>query len=195
MSRSTSIRMGMIGQVTAGASSEGRHALAGPVVPAMPNVHSHAFQRAIAGRTGRKSRRTGRQLLDVAPGDVCVPRSCRCGFVRGDRRAGVRRDDEGRLHGRRRVPLRPPRRGRQAVRRPGRARVAHRVGRADRRARAHAAAGVLRACGLRRHRRHRGPAPVRAHALYVHAPRRSPARARGRAHTTSWASRRTACAR
>jgi len=29
--------------------------LAGPVVPAMPNVHSHAFQRALAGRTGRPS--------------------------------------------------------------------------------------------------------------------------------------------
>jgi len=26
--------------------------LAGPVVPAMANVHSHAFQRALAGRTG-----------------------------------------------------------------------------------------------------------------------------------------------
>jgi formimidoylglutamate deiminase len=26
--------------------------LAGPVIPAMPNLHSHAFQRAIAGRTG-----------------------------------------------------------------------------------------------------------------------------------------------
>ena len=29
--------------------------LAGPVVPAMPNLHSHAFQRAIAGRTGTPS--------------------------------------------------------------------------------------------------------------------------------------------
>jgi formimidoylglutamate deiminase len=29
--------------------------LTGPVVPAMPNVHSHAFQRALAGRTGRPS--------------------------------------------------------------------------------------------------------------------------------------------
>jgi formimidoylglutamate deiminase len=28
---------------------------AGPVVPAMPNLHSHAFQRALAGRTGRTS--------------------------------------------------------------------------------------------------------------------------------------------
>jgi formimidoylglutamate deiminase len=29
--------------------------LAGPVIPAMPNLHSHAFQRAIAGRTGLPS--------------------------------------------------------------------------------------------------------------------------------------------
>ena len=29
--------------------------LAGPVIPAMPNLHSHAFQRAIAGRTGTAS--------------------------------------------------------------------------------------------------------------------------------------------
>jgi formimidoylglutamate deiminase len=29
--------------------------LKGPVIPAMPNVHSHAFQRAIAGRTGLAS--------------------------------------------------------------------------------------------------------------------------------------------
>jgi len=41
-------------------ASVGRHAgsagagerLKGPVVPAMPNLHSHAFQRALAGRTG-----------------------------------------------------------------------------------------------------------------------------------------------
>jgi formimidoylglutamate deiminase len=29
--------------------------LAGPAIPAMPNVHSHAFQRALAGRTGGAS--------------------------------------------------------------------------------------------------------------------------------------------
>ena len=34
-------------------SARRREALAGPVVPAMPNLHSHAFQRALAGRTGR----------------------------------------------------------------------------------------------------------------------------------------------
>ena len=30
-----------------------RERVAGPLIPAMPNLHSHAFQRAIAGRTGR----------------------------------------------------------------------------------------------------------------------------------------------
>ena len=29
--------------------------VAGPVIPAMPNLHSHSFQRALAGRTGRNS--------------------------------------------------------------------------------------------------------------------------------------------
>ena len=35
------------------AQSSDAERLAGPVVPAMPNLHSHAFQRALAGRTGR----------------------------------------------------------------------------------------------------------------------------------------------
>jgi formimidoylglutamate deiminase len=43
---------GMITAVTANAQPDGE-VLAGPVVPAMPNLHSHAFQRALAGRTGR----------------------------------------------------------------------------------------------------------------------------------------------
>lgn len=46
---------GTIRSATSGGSAAGAEALAGPVVPAMPNVHSHAFQRAIAGRTGRAS--------------------------------------------------------------------------------------------------------------------------------------------
>lgn len=63
---------GRIGRVEAG----GRHAaderLQGPVIPAMPNVHSHAFQRAIAGRTGMPSAkhddtfRTWRQAMWTA---------------------------------------------------------------------------------------------------------------------------------
>ena len=83
----------------------------------MPNLHSHAFQRAIAGRTGRVRRRR-RQLLDVAAGDVRVSRPRRRRRVRGDRRAGVRRDAEGGLHGGRRISLRASR-----SRRPSRTRI------------------------------------------------------------------------
>ena len=43
---------GIIASVKPGADAQDCVALAGPVVPAMPNVHSHAFQRALAGRTG-----------------------------------------------------------------------------------------------------------------------------------------------
>lgn len=41
--------------VAAGTSGDGADVAPGPVVPAMPNLHSHAFQRALAGRTGRAS--------------------------------------------------------------------------------------------------------------------------------------------
>jgi len=40
---------GRIAGVTPQAAPNGRTRLAGPVVPAMPNLHSHAFQRAMAG--------------------------------------------------------------------------------------------------------------------------------------------------
>ncbi len=43
------------GDVAQSAKQDQREQAAGPVVPAMPNLHSHAFQRAIAGRTGRAS--------------------------------------------------------------------------------------------------------------------------------------------
>ncbi|MEP7275201.1 MAG: formimidoylglutamate deiminase [Betaproteobacteria bacterium] len=46
---------GQIEHVAADSPGDGVEALAGPVVPAMPNLHSHAFQRALAGRTGRAS--------------------------------------------------------------------------------------------------------------------------------------------
>ena len=44
---------GTIENVSAGAQCNGAVRAAGPVLPGMPNLHSHAFQRAIAGRTGR----------------------------------------------------------------------------------------------------------------------------------------------
>ena len=46
---------GMIASVEPNADTTGMERTAGPVVPAMPNLHSHAFQRALAGRTGRTS--------------------------------------------------------------------------------------------------------------------------------------------
>jgi formimidoylglutamate deiminase len=46
---------GDLDSVTAGAGRDGAEVVSGPVVPAMPNLHSHAFQRALAGRTGRAS--------------------------------------------------------------------------------------------------------------------------------------------
>lgn len=46
---------GRIERIERGASDKAAERLAGPVVPAMPNLHSHAFQRAIAGRTGAPS--------------------------------------------------------------------------------------------------------------------------------------------
>jgi formimidoylglutamate deiminase len=44
---------GTIAAVSAGASPGDALRASGPVVPGMPNLHSHAFQRALAGRTGR----------------------------------------------------------------------------------------------------------------------------------------------
>lgn len=40
---------GMLTRVLADADSEGAELMNGPVVPGMPNLHSHAFQRAMAG--------------------------------------------------------------------------------------------------------------------------------------------------
>ena len=44
---------GALSDVRPGAASDGALALKGPVLPGMPNVHSHAFQRAMAGLTER----------------------------------------------------------------------------------------------------------------------------------------------
>jgi len=40
---------GMLTSVQANASADGAEKLAGPLLPGMPNLHSHAFQRAMAG--------------------------------------------------------------------------------------------------------------------------------------------------
>ncbi|MEO8675400.1 MAG: formimidoylglutamate deiminase [Casimicrobiaceae bacterium] len=46
---------GTIVGVTENARPDGAERVAGPLLPGMPNLHSHAFQRALAGRTGRGS--------------------------------------------------------------------------------------------------------------------------------------------
>ncbi len=46
---------GTIARVSPGAQSDGAERVPGPLLPGMPNLHSHAFQRALAGRTGRAS--------------------------------------------------------------------------------------------------------------------------------------------
>jgi formimidoylglutamate deiminase len=42
---------GSIAAVTAGAPADGAERVCGPLIPGMPNLHSHAFQRAMAGLT------------------------------------------------------------------------------------------------------------------------------------------------
>ena len=44
---------GWILRVSTGAPSDGMETARGPVVPGMPNLHSHAFQRAMAGLAER----------------------------------------------------------------------------------------------------------------------------------------------
>ena len=88
----------------------------GLTLPGFANAHSHAFHRALRGRTQRG---TGsfwtwrRQMYEVAatldPDALLPPRP-------GD----VRRDGAGRHQRRRRVPLPPPRPGRPPLRRPER---------------------------------------------------------------------------
>ena len=123
-----------------------------PALARIPARHGRAHRAAGAGR---------RQLLDVAAGDVRVPRAPRRRRVRGDRRAGVRRDAEGGLHGGRRIPLRAPRSAGQPYADP--AEIARRVvaAAATPGIGAHAAAGVLRARRFRRQRR-RPPAQRRS---------------------------------
>ena len=47
---------GVIASVARGAAPNDAERVRGPLIPGMPNVHSHAFQRAIAGRTGVRAR-------------------------------------------------------------------------------------------------------------------------------------------
>ena len=90
--------------------------LAGLTLPGFANAHSHAFHRALRGRT-----QAGRGLvLDLARADVRARRRARPRRLPRARPGDVRRDGARRDHRRRRVPLPPPRAGRRALRGPER---------------------------------------------------------------------------
>jgi formimidoylglutamate deiminase len=69
---------GTLASVRPDSSSDGSAALAGPVVPGMPNLHSHAFQRAMAGLTER-ARMAG---TDAEDDSFWTWREVMYGFVR-----------------------------------------------------------------------------------------------------------------
>ena len=161
------------------APGPGDRVLAGQaLLPAMPNLHSHAFQRAMAGMTERRGpgddsfwtwRTLMYRFLDLlTPDDV----EAIAALVQVEMlEAGYGSVAE--FHYLHHQP------GGDALRRPGRARPPHRRRRRRHRHRPHAAAGALQ---LRRRRRgpaRRRPAPLRQR------PRRLPAAARGGAAGTS----------
>ena len=125
MSRSTSTPTGQSSASSRERAADGAERAAGPVVPGMPNLHSHAFQRALAGRTGRANadgdsfwtwRQAMYAFLDRVDADAFEAIAAQA----------YRRDAEGRLHGGRRVPLRASR-SRRARRTPIPAELARRV--------------------------------------------------------------------
>ena len=90
--------------------------LAGLTIPGLANCHSHAFHRALRGRTqrGRGTFWTWREQM------YAVAATPRPGHLLRARPRDVPRDGLGRHHQRRGVPLPAPRPGRHAVRRPER---------------------------------------------------------------------------
>ena len=96
--------------------SDGDVRLSGLVLPGLANVHSHAFHRALRGRTHDRRR----LVLDLARADVRGRRPARPGLLPAAGAGRLRRDVAGRDHRRRGVPLPAPRTGRCALRRPER---------------------------------------------------------------------------
>ena len=160
---------GTIARSRADAAARNARSARGPVVPAMPNLHSHAFQRALAGRTGTTSpshddsfwtwRQAMYAFLDRVDADAfeaiaaqAYVEMAKAGYASVAEFHYVHHDSAGK-------PYDDP------------AELAWRVVAAARAAgaRSHAAAGVLRARGLRRHADDGGTAALRAHDLHVHA--------------------------
>ena len=95
---------------------DGATILRGLTLPGLANAHSHAFHRALRGRTHRGGGTFWTWREDMyAVAERLDPDS-----LPGARPRGVRGDGAGRDHLRRRVPLPAPRRRRHALRRPER---------------------------------------------------------------------------
>lgn len=64
---------GAITQIEAGAAAQPGDTLVDVLLPALANLHSHSFQRAMAGRTEYRAAWAG-QFLDLARADVPLSR-------------------------------------------------------------------------------------------------------------------------
>ncbi len=188
------IEDGAIAAVETGAlAQEGdeRHAI---MAPAAANLHSHAFQRAMAGLAEVRGAGT-RHVLDVARDDVSLRAHDVAGRRRGGRGAALCRDAGGGLRRGRRVPLSPSRARRFALRRAGGNGRPHPLRGPTRRHRHDAASGVLRPFDLRRRAAQAGAEAVHQRCLFLRAPRRRlPRDDQGRIEARRSASRRTASA-
>ena len=85
--------------------------LLGLTLPGFANAHSHAFHRALRGRTQSEHA----HVLDVARPHVRARRGTRSRHLRGAGEGDVRRDGARRVHGCRGVPLPPSRRRRSTL--------------------------------------------------------------------------------
>ena len=153
---------GAIARVRPGAAAEPPNASRGPLVPGMPNLHSHAFQRAIAGRTGQREAPTATSFWTWrAAMYAFLERVDADAFEAIAAQAYVEMLKAG-YTSRGRIPLRPSRSAGKAVRRSRRARAP----RSSRRPRRRASRSRCCRCSTRMPvsaaRRPRRPAPLRS---------------------------------
>ncbi len=138
-------------------------------LPGMANLHSHAFQRGMAGLAEQRGRGTG-QFLDLARDHVPFRGADRTRRLRGNRRAGFRRDGRSGFHACRRIPLPAQRYRRAPLRQSRRDGVTGCGGCGHVRHCAHAAAGVstrMAGSAVRRCRTGRSGSPIRSKVTRV----------------------------
>ena len=161
------------------------------VVPGLPNLHSHAFQRAMAGLTERRGGEAD-SFWTWREADVPLRRTADARRPRGDRGLRLHGDARGGLHLGGRVPLPASPARRPALRQRGRDVGAHRGRRRYRRHRSHAAAGALSPGRLRRQAAERGAAPLRLRPRRLRATDGDQGAGRHDRHRAAFAARRDA---